>query len=43
MRLRNTAFEDEALYVGAGHAYIDHWLNGTPLPTNYGTLFSGAP
>jgi 4-amino-4-deoxy-L-arabinose transferase-like glycosyltransferase len=42
LRLQNTAFDDEALYIAAGHDYIAHFLHGTPV-IDYGTFFSGAP
>jgi 4-amino-4-deoxy-L-arabinose transferase-like glycosyltransferase len=38
----NTAFQDEALYLWAGHLEISHWLHGTPVPP-FATYFSGAP
>src|SRR5450755_2689400 len=38
----NTAFQDEALYLWAGHREWAHWLHGTPVPP-FGTFFSGAP
>jgi 4-amino-4-deoxy-L-arabinose transferase-like glycosyltransferase len=38
----NTAFEDEVLYVEAGHLEWAHWLHGTPAPP-FPTWFSGAP
>lgn len=38
----NTAFQDEALYLWAGHLQISHWLHGTPIPA-FPTYFSGAP
>jgi 4-amino-4-deoxy-L-arabinose transferase-like glycosyltransferase len=38
----NTAFEDEALYLSAGHLEWAHWLHGAPLP-DLATYFSGAP
>ena len=38
----NTAFQDEALYLWAGHLELAHWLRGTPVPA-YQTYFSGAP
>jgi hypothetical protein len=38
----NTAFEDEALYLWAGHLEWAHWLHGTPLP-DFPSYFSGAP
>ena len=38
----DTAFQDEALYLWAGHLEIAHWLHGSPLPA-FPTYFSGAP
>lgn len=38
----NTAFEDEATYLGAGHQLIQAWLHGGPNMA-YPTYFSGAP
>jgi Dolichyl-phosphate-mannose-protein mannosyltransferase len=38
----NTAFQDEALYLWAGHLEISHLLHGTPIPP-FATYFSGAP
>lgn len=43
LRLSNTAFQDEALYLAAGHAELDHLLNGTKLPIDYAAYFSGSP
>ncbi|MFH9673768.1 glycosyltransferase family 39 protein [Streptomyces sp. NPDC017405] len=43
LRLSNTAFQDEALYLAAGHAELQHLLHGTPLPLDYGAYFSGSP
>lgn len=43
LRLRNTAFEDEALYLYAGHLQIDHLLYGTPVPNFFTSYFSGSP
>ncbi|MFB6891080.1 glycosyltransferase family 39 protein [Kitasatospora sp. NPDC056327] len=43
VRLSNTAFQDEALYMYAGHAQLSHWLYDTPVPKDYNTYFSGAP
>ncbi|MFG2557761.1 ArnT family glycosyltransferase [Streptomyces sp. NPDC048496] len=43
LRLSNTAFQDEALYLSAGHAELAHLLHGVPLPVDYGSYFSGAP
>ncbi|NUL43979.1 hypothetical protein F7P69_02020 [Cellulosimicrobium funkei] len=42
IRLRNTAFIDEALYINAGHAYLAHWFDGQPLG-DAGAFFSGLP
>jgi dolichyl-phosphate-mannose-protein mannosyltransferase len=38
----DTAFQDEATYLWAGHLQWAHWLHGTPLPP-FPTYFSGAP
>ena len=38
----NTAFQDEALYLWAGHLEWANWLHGTPIPL-FPTYFSGAP
>jgi hypothetical protein len=38
----NTAFEDEALYLSAGHMEWTHWLYGVPIP-DYAAYFSGSP
>lgn len=43
LRLQNTAFEDEALYLFAGHAELGHLLHGTPLYGGFESYFSGAP
>ncbi|MBL1081487.1 glycosyltransferase family 39 protein [Streptomyces actinomycinicus] len=43
LRLSNTAFQDEALYLAAGHAELQHLLHGTPLPVDYAAYFSGSP
>jgi hypothetical protein len=42
-RMANTAFEDEALYVYAGHRELSHLLHGSPVGDTYGTYFSGIP
>jgi hypothetical protein len=42
LRLRNGAFEDEALYLYAGHLEIAHLLNGTSAP-GFASFFSGSP
>ncbi len=41
--LKNTAFQDEALYVHAGEQIWQHWLNGLPLVDPYSYYFSGYP
>jgi len=38
----DTAFEDEAAYLWAGHLEWAHWLHGTPIPP-FSAYFSGAP
>jgi hypothetical protein len=38
----DTAFEDEAAYLWAGHLEWAHWLHGTPIPP-FPSYFSGAP
>jgi hypothetical protein len=38
----DTAFEDEAAYLWAGHLEWAHWLHGTPIP-HFPAYFSGAP
>jgi dolichyl-phosphate-mannose-protein mannosyltransferase len=38
----DTAFQDEALYLHAGHLEWAHWLHGVPLPP-FPSYFSGAP
>jgi len=38
----NTAFQDEALYLRAGHLEWAHWLHQEPIP-NFPAYFSGAP
>jgi hypothetical protein len=43
LRLHNTAFEDEALYLYAGHMEIAHLLHGASLQGNYAAYFSGSP
>ena len=42
LRLSNTAFIDEALYLNAGHDYLTHWLTGDGVDA-YGASFSGLP
>ena len=43
LRLHNTAFEDEATYLYAGHMELEHILHGSPLQGNYASYFSGSP
>ena len=43
LRMSNTAFEDEALYLYTGHLEIAHLLHGAALQGNYASYFSGAP
>lgn len=38
----NTAFQDEALYLRAGHLEWAHWLHRAPIP-DFPSYFSGAP
>jgi hypothetical protein len=38
----DTAFEDEATYLWAGHLQWAHWLHGAPLPP-FAAYFSGSP
>jgi hypothetical protein len=38
----NTAFQDEGLYLRAGHLEWAHWLHGAPIP-DFPSYFSGAP
>ena len=38
----DTAFEDEATYLWAGHLEWAHWLHGTSIPP-FASYFSGAP
>ncbi len=41
--LRNTAFQDEALYLFAGRQIILSWMGKTPYLEPYGLYFSGYP
>jgi hypothetical protein len=43
LRLSNSAFEDEALYIAAGHDYLRQIFSGTPVTVPYGGSFSGLP
>jgi len=38
----DTAFQDEGLYLWAGHREWAHWLHGVPVPP-FAAYFSGAP
>jgi len=38
----DTAFEDEAAYIWAGHLEWAHWIHSTPIPP-FPSYFSGAP
>jgi len=39
----NTAFQDEALYLWAGHLEWASWLHGVPIAPAFPSYFSGAP
>jgi len=43
LRLRNTAFEDESLYLYSGHMELEHLLHGSALYGGFASYFSGAP
>lgn len=44
LRLANTAYQDEALYLYAGHMYLDLWFGDGPKPPQgFLDIFSGAP
>ncbi|MFF5006065.1 glycosyltransferase family 39 protein [Streptomyces phaeochromogenes] len=43
LRLRGTAFQDEALYIAAGHYEVGNILHGTPVPGDFEGYFSGHP
>lgn len=43
LRLHNTAFEDEALYLYAGHLQLDHLLHDGPAHPEFLRYFSGSP
>jgi hypothetical protein len=43
LRMHNTAFEDEALFLYSGHQEIAHLLHGAALQSNYATYLPGAP
>ena len=38
LRLHNTAFEDEALYLYSGHMELEHLLHGTALQGSYAVV-----
>lgn len=42
LRQDNAAFQDEGLYINAGHDYLSHFAGG-PVPAPYGTYLSGVP
>ncbi|GAA4579052.1 DUF3824 domain-containing protein [Planotetraspora phitsanulokensis] len=43
VRLNNTAFMDEALYIYAGHEEFAHIFHGAWITTTYSSNFSGSP
>jgi 4-amino-4-deoxy-L-arabinose transferase-like glycosyltransferase len=43
LRLHNTAFEDESLYLYSGHMELEHLLHGSALQGSYASYFSGSP
>ena len=43
LRLTNTAFQDEALYLYYGHWERSSWASGTEIYTHPDAFFSGAP
>jgi hypothetical protein len=43
LQLQNTAFQDEALYLYAGHLQLDHLAYGQRMPTEFTRYFSGSP
>ncbi len=43
LALRNTAFQDEALYLLAGRQILLSWIGKTPYLEPYGLYFSGYP
>jgi hypothetical protein len=43
LRLHNTAFEDEALYIYSGHMELEHLLHHAALQGSYASYFSGSP
>ena len=43
LRLHNTAFEDESLYLYSGHMELEHLLHGSALYGGFASYFSGSP
>jgi len=43
LRLRNSAFQDEALYLATGHWLLQDWSGGPPLTSAPEGWFTGAP
>jgi Dolichyl-phosphate-mannose-protein mannosyltransferase len=43
LRMHNTAYQDEALYLYSGHLEIAHWLHHVSQPGGNAAAFSGAP
>lgn len=43
LRLHNSAFEDEATYLYAGHMELEHLLHGSAPQGDYASYFSGSP
>jgi 4-amino-4-deoxy-L-arabinose transferase-like glycosyltransferase len=43
VRMHNTAFEDEALYLYSGRLELGHLLHAAPLQGGFSSYFSGAP
>ncbi|WP_227497349.1 hypothetical protein [Planctomonas psychrotolerans] len=43
LTLRNSPFQDEALYMYVGHRYLDRLLDGDALPEAFSSYLSGLP
>lgn len=43
VEVRNTAFQDEGLYLYAGRQIVTQWMGGPPPLENYANYFSGYP
>jgi hypothetical protein len=43
LRLHNTAYQDEAEYLYAGHMQIASWLHGSSPQGSYSSYFAGSP